>query len=266
MLVASGALASLRSRPRRRCLSLALDTYPSAAREPLATAHREAAARPFDADAVCGLARLLHAWEQWEGAHQAYTRCQLLAPRVFDWFYLDALVLQRLARHDAAAGRSDRHWPWPPAISRPACGSPSRCSEAGEPRESRDLFEALAREQAAAPAAELGLGRIDCRRRPARTTPSCTCKRAIRIVSRVRQRLLRARALVPRTGRTEEARGARCRPCAVRAALAGSRRSGARSADLDSRRCRGESATRDQACRGGRPGWRDRGARSGACP
>ena len=126
----------------------------------MATAYREAAARPFDADAVCGLARLLHAWEQWEGAHQAYTRCQLLAPRVFDWFYLDALVLQRLARHDAAAGPLRQALTLVPGYLPARLRLAESLYEAGDLKESHDLFESLASERAAAPAAELGLGRI----------------------------------------------------------------------------------------------------------
>ncbi len=159
VLIASGVLAFGQPSPPPLPLP-ALDTYPPAARGPLATAYREAAARPLDADAVCGLARLLHAWEQWEGAHQAYTRCQLLAPRVFDWFYLDALVLQRLARHDAAAGPLRQALTLVPGYLPARLRLAESLYEAGDLRESRDLFESLAGEQAAAPAAELGLGRI----------------------------------------------------------------------------------------------------------
>src|SRR5215510_6528226 len=80
------------------------DSFPTATRDVLARSYKEAAARPNDADAVGALARTLHAWEQWDAAHQAYTRAQALAPRTFAWHYLDAVVLQRLARHaDAAA-------------------------------------------------------------------------------------------------------------------------------------------------------------------
>ena len=60
-------------------------------------------ARPTPA-ASGALGRMLHAWEQWDAAHQAYDARGVLAPAGFDWHYLDAVVLQRLARHDAAAG------------------------------------------------------------------------------------------------------------------------------------------------------------------
>ena len=87
---------------------LALDTYPAAARDAISRAHRDATAQSTDADAVGALGRVLHAWEQWDGAHQAYARAQALAPRAFEWPYLDAIVLQRLARHAEAASRLRR--------------------------------------------------------------------------------------------------------------------------------------------------------------
>jgi tetratricopeptide (TPR) repeat protein len=140
---------------------LALDTYPPSAREPLARAHHEATVRPLAADAVCGLARALHAWEQWEGAHQAYARCQMLAPRIFDWFYLDGLVLQRLARHAAAAGPLRQALTLAPGYLPARVRLAESLFEAGRLKESRDLFASLAREQATEPAAEFGLGRVD---------------------------------------------------------------------------------------------------------
>src|SRR5439155_14126499 len=83
---------------------LSLDTYPLAARDAISRAHRNATTRSADPAAVGALARVLHAWEQWDAAHETYARAQALAPRAFEWHYLDAVVLQRLARSaDAAA-------------------------------------------------------------------------------------------------------------------------------------------------------------------
>ena len=82
---------------------LALETFPAAARDAVSKQYKEAAARPADAGAMGALGRILHAWEQWDSAHQAYERAAALAPSDFDWTYLDAIVLQRLARYDAAA-------------------------------------------------------------------------------------------------------------------------------------------------------------------
>src|SRR5919112_2212083 len=82
---------------------LSPENYPTAARDAITAVYRAASARPTDADAVGSLARTLQAWDQWEAAHEAYVRAQALAPRTFEWHYLDASVLQRLARQADAA-------------------------------------------------------------------------------------------------------------------------------------------------------------------
>ncbi len=82
---------------------IALDEFPATARAAVSRAYADAAARPSDAAAAGALGRVLHAWEQWDGAHQAYDRALVLAPTTFEWPYLDGLVLQRLARYDEAA-------------------------------------------------------------------------------------------------------------------------------------------------------------------
>src|SRR3954447_21469372 len=78
--------------------TLAIDTYPPAARQAIARAHRDAVVKAADAESTGALARVLQAWEQWTAAHEAYVRAQALAPRTFEWHYLDAVVLQRLAQ------------------------------------------------------------------------------------------------------------------------------------------------------------------------
>jgi tetratricopeptide (TPR) repeat protein len=139
---------------------LAIETYPPAAREMLTAAHRRAAMRPDDPAAVGALGRALHAWELWESAHQAYGRAQALAPDVFDWHYLDAAVLHRLARHADAASRLKQ------AVALRKDYLPARIKfaeallESGDLRASQPLFEALTREPLAEPAARVGLGRI----------------------------------------------------------------------------------------------------------
>src|SRR5262245_44660049 len=79
--------------------TVAVDQFPAAARAAVSRAYKDAVAQPDNPAAVGVLGRVLHAWEQWESAHQAYRRAQALAPKTFDWPYLDAVVLQRLARH-----------------------------------------------------------------------------------------------------------------------------------------------------------------------
>jgi tetratricopeptide (TPR) repeat protein len=139
---------------------LALDTYPAAAREALARAHRDAARRPADPSAVGTLARMLHAWEQWGAAHEAYTRAQALAPKAFEWPYLDAVVLQRLARHAEAAARLEQVLQTSPGYLPARVKHAEALLDAGDLESAQRAFEALGSDPAAAPAVALGLGRI----------------------------------------------------------------------------------------------------------
>ncbi len=138
---------------------LALDTYPVTARDAIARAHQDAAAHDTDAQAVGTLGRVLHAWEQWNAAHTAYTRAAALAPRTFDWPYLDAVVLQRLARPSDAVARLET------ALSIDPDNLPARLRlaeawlDAGDLEKSGRLFAALT-DPACEPAVQFGLGRI----------------------------------------------------------------------------------------------------------
>lgn len=139
---------------------LALSTYPLAAREPIARAQREAAARPDDDAKAGALGRILQAWEQWESSHQAYVRAQALGPKVFDWPYLDAVVLQRLARQADAVAQLRKALVVNPTSLPARVRLAEALLETGERIESKERFEVLVREPAAEPAAEVGLGRI----------------------------------------------------------------------------------------------------------
>jgi tetratricopeptide (TPR) repeat protein len=139
---------------------LPLDAYPPGAREAIARAYREAVARPSDAAAAGELARRLQAWEQWDAAHAVYARAQALAPRSFDWHYLDGVVLQRLARHAEAAERLEKALAITPAYLPARVRLAEALFEAGRLEESRALYQTLVREPAAEPAARFGLGRI----------------------------------------------------------------------------------------------------------
>ena len=106
------------------------------------------------------LGRVLHAWEQWDGAHQAYARAQALAPRAFEWPYLDGVVLQRLARHAEAASHFRQALVASPDYLPARVKLAESLFEADDLDESQRLFERLVQEPAAEPAAEFGLGRI----------------------------------------------------------------------------------------------------------
>src|SRR2546427_8504658 len=139
---------------------LALDSYPSPTREAISRAYRDAVARPTDAATVGTLARTLHAWEQWSAAHDAYARAQALAPQVFEWQYLDALALQRLARYGDAISHLDQALRVSPDYLPARVTLAEALLESGDLERSARLFEPLRREPASEPAAELGLGRI----------------------------------------------------------------------------------------------------------
>lgn len=139
---------------------LAIDSYPAAARAAISRAEREASARPKDAGASGALGRVLHAWEQWDAAHEAYARAAALAPRAFDWVYLDASVLARLARHADAADRLRQALDISPDYAPARLKLAEALLEIGDLDRSRALFEALAKQPATEPAAQLGLGRI----------------------------------------------------------------------------------------------------------
>jgi len=142
--------------------ALALDTYPTAARTAIAAAYKAAESTPADAAATGQLARVLHAWEQWEAARAAYGRAQALAPAAFEWRYLEALVLQRLARPDLAVAALRE------ALSRSPSYLPARLKlaeallDAGDLEESRKRFAELT-DPACAPAVQFGLGTIAAR-------------------------------------------------------------------------------------------------------
>ena len=143
--------------------SLAIDAFPAAARNALTAVDRAARAAPGDANAVGTLARTLHAWELWDAAHAAYARAAALAPRTFDWHYLDAVVLLRLARPQEALPVLER------ALSLEPGSLPARIKladarfDTGDDEASGGLYQALAQEPSTAPIGELGLGRLAAR-------------------------------------------------------------------------------------------------------
>lgn len=139
---------------------LALDSFPPAARQAIEPAARAATANPTDAAAVGSFGRALHAWEQWSSAHDVYARAIAVAPRAFEWRYLDALVLQRLARHGDAVTRLREALSLSPDFLPARVKLAESLFESGNLEASRPLFLALVDEPAARPAAEVGLGRI----------------------------------------------------------------------------------------------------------
>jgi tetratricopeptide (TPR) repeat protein len=143
---------------------VALETFPPAARQAVSKQYQAASAQPRDAAASGALGQVLQAWEQWDAAHQAYLRAAALAPSAFQWSYLDAVVLQRLARHDAAATALARTLAVKPDYLPARLRQAEALLDAGNLDDSERLFGLLAQAPATEPAAEVGLGRISAAR------------------------------------------------------------------------------------------------------
>jgi tetratricopeptide (TPR) repeat protein len=139
--------------------TLVLDSYPPAARDAIARAHRDAAANESDAQRTGTLGRVLQAWEQWEAAHRAYARAQALAPRTFEWHYLDAVVLQRRARPMEAAVQLEAALAITPDYVPARMKLAEALLDGGNLQDSQALFSALT-DPDCAPAVAFGLGRI----------------------------------------------------------------------------------------------------------
>ena len=103
---------------------------------------RIARPRAHDADAerTGALGRVLHAWEQWDAAHQAYARAQARAPRTFDWPYLDGVVLERRARPLEAAARFEAAVALSPGYLPARLKLAESLLDAGRLEDSRRLF------------------------------------------------------------------------------------------------------------------------------
>lgn len=158
LLLVSGAVALGQGVPELQ--PLPLDTYPAAMRDAVSPAYRAARARPGDAAATGALGTLLHAWEQWSAAHDAYARAAALAPGGFEWRYLDACVLERLARPGDAAARLREALGIRPDYLPARVKLAAALLETRQLDESGRLFTALLAEPRGEPEALFGLGRI----------------------------------------------------------------------------------------------------------
>jgi tetratricopeptide (TPR) repeat protein len=139
---------------------LPLHAYPEPARKAVTPLYAAAVARPDDASAAGALGRALHAWDQLDDAHAAYRRAQALAPQGFDWIYLDAIVLYRLARYEEAAAQFRRGHALSPGYLPARVKLADALVRIGRLDESKPLFEALQDSSLTRPFAEFGLGQI----------------------------------------------------------------------------------------------------------
>ncbi len=139
---------------------LPLDAYPDQTREAVAPRYKDAVNRPADAQAAGALGRTLQAWDQLEDAHQAYRRAQALAPKAFEWFYLDAVILHRLARYEEAAEQFRRALALSPDYLPARVKLGDAAFRSGRADEARQIFTSLRPARLTEPFAEYGLGLI----------------------------------------------------------------------------------------------------------
>lgn len=135
-------------------------SYPSEAGLQIGNAAEDARAHPEDPRSVGTLAMTLHAWEQWDAARTAYARAAALAPAAFEWWYLQGIVLQRLARPAEAASSFEHVVALAPDYVPARLKLAEALLEAGDIDASARAYAAIADQADAAPAVALGLGRL----------------------------------------------------------------------------------------------------------
>jgi tetratricopeptide (TPR) repeat protein len=135
-------------------------TLPPEAAKQIAQAYAQAQNEPNNPTVVGRLAMVLHAWEQWEPASDAYRVVQKLAPKDYRWWHLAGLLETRRGRHEAAV----EHFARAAALAPGELPVRLRLAEArlelADLDGSERLFKDLAGHAATAAAAEYGLGRV----------------------------------------------------------------------------------------------------------
>jgi tetratricopeptide (TPR) repeat protein len=139
--------------------AIPIDSYPTAARAQIAAARDAAVASPDSAAAAGQLGLVLHAWEQFDLAAEAYAAARRLAPTDAQWWALSGTLAMRMGRHDlaaeyfaAAAGRA----PSPLLVLRHA----DALLDSGQLAAARAVYERAVTMREAEPAARYGLGRL----------------------------------------------------------------------------------------------------------
>ncbi len=139
--------------------SLDVSAYPPDAREQIGAARDAAVKSPTNAEAVGHLGLVLHAWEQFDLAEQAYAEARRLAPESPDWWALSGTLASRVGRHDRAAeyfGKASALAPSTLLTLRHA----DALLESGQLPAAQKAYEAALPQAGAEPAARYGLGRI----------------------------------------------------------------------------------------------------------
>jgi tetratricopeptide (TPR) repeat protein len=139
--------------------ALPLETYPEESRTQIASARDAFVAAPTNAAAAGELGLVLHAWEQYNLAAEAYAEARRLAPADVDWWVFSALLSTRVAQHALAA----EYFGKAVALKASPLLSLRRGDallDSGQLPEARAAYEAALNTPDASPSAHYGLGRV----------------------------------------------------------------------------------------------------------
>jgi tetratricopeptide (TPR) repeat protein len=124
-------------------------------------AYADAQARPRDAEAVGRLGMTLHTYEEYQGAAVCYERGRRLAPDEFRWVYYLGIVQAALGKHIEAAVVFKEAMRLRPDYLPARLRFADSLLASGQRLESRPLYEAVVKKNAAIAQAHYGLGRIE---------------------------------------------------------------------------------------------------------
>ncbi|MGV3520148.1 tetratricopeptide repeat protein [Luteitalea sp.] len=139
--------------------AIPIDSYPTEARAQIVAARDAAVASPDSAAAAGHLGLVLHAWEQFDLAAEAYAGARRLAPRDAEWWALSGTLATRMGRHDLAAdyfGTAAALAPSPLLVLRHA----DALLDSGQLDAARTVYQRAVTMREAEPAARYGLGRL----------------------------------------------------------------------------------------------------------
>ncbi len=138
--------------------AIPIETYPDASRADITKARDAALVSPTGAS-IGQLGLVLHAWEQFDLAAEAYAQARRLEPTHVDWWVFSGLLASRAADHATAAdffARAVTLAPSPLLQLRLA----DALLDGGRPDEARKAYERARADREAEPAARYGLGRV----------------------------------------------------------------------------------------------------------
>ena len=162
VIVAASFMAAPQDTAKHSQRLPAVDTtaLPPAAAAAISQAYEAARRRPDDAATVGRLGMVLHAWEEWDRAAEAYGLARSLAPGDHRWWHFAGLLETRQGRHVEALPLFEQAAALSPADLPVRLRLAEARLEGGDLDGSERLLVELTRQPLTAAAAEYGLGRV----------------------------------------------------------------------------------------------------------